>query len=144
MQKYTRPPKNMRSCIGWPPRSSANWNLNEKKFPQNLIKTTSSLARLSSRTRTKKRRMLGMMVSTLFPQDQNALDVKVSNTWNKSALHISRPLGKARHLLLLWLQQWGWWNPKCLHCHYNPTKGIVEDVDEEEDLMESKIYKMDE
>ena len=47
---------------------------------KDLIKTTSSLARLSSRTRTKKRRMLGMMVSTLFPQDQNALDVKVSNT----------------------------------------------------------------
>ena len=31
-----------------------------------------------------------MAVSTLFPQDQNALDVKASNTWNKSALHISR------------------------------------------------------
>ena len=35
---YTRSPKNMRSCIGWPPRSSVNWSLNEKKFPQNLMK----------------------------------------------------------------------------------------------------------
>ena len=45
-----------------------------------LTKTASNPARLSSRTRTKERRMLGMAVSTLFPQDQNALDVKTSNT----------------------------------------------------------------
>ena len=32
-----------------------------------LTKTASSLARLSSRTRTKEIRMLGMAVSTLFP-----------------------------------------------------------------------------
>ena len=45
-----------------------------------LIKIANSPARLNSRIRTKKRRMLGMTVSTLFPQDQNALDVKVSDT----------------------------------------------------------------
>ena len=56
-----------------------------KKFMKNanvkdLIKITSSPIRLSSRTKTKERRMLGMVVSTLFPQGQNALDLKVSVT----------------------------------------------------------------
>ena len=68
---------------------------------KDLIKTASNLAHLSSRTKTKERRMLGMAVSTLFLQDLNALDVKALDTCNKSALHISRPLGIARHLLLL-------------------------------------------
>ena len=35
---------------------------------------------LSSRVKTKGRRMLGMAVSTLFPQDLNALGVKASVT----------------------------------------------------------------
>ena len=35
---------------------------------------------LSLRAKTKGRRMLGMAVSTLFPQDQSALGVKVSVT----------------------------------------------------------------
>ena len=30
--------KNMRNCISWPPRSLVKWSLNEKKFPQNLMK----------------------------------------------------------------------------------------------------------
>ena len=47
---------------------------------KDLIKTASSLAHLSSRTKTKERRILGMAVSTLFPHDQNALDVKVLET----------------------------------------------------------------
>ena len=47
-----------------------------KKFMKNQDKTASSLAHLNSITRTKERRMLGMIVSTLFPQDQNALGVK--------------------------------------------------------------------
>ena len=56
-----------------------------KKFMKNanakgLTKTASSPACLSSRTRTKERRMLGMVASTLFPQDQNALEVKASDT----------------------------------------------------------------
>ena len=28
----------MRSCIGWPPKSLVKWSLNEKKFPQSLMK----------------------------------------------------------------------------------------------------------
>ena len=47
---------------------------------KDLTKTVSSLARFNSRTRTKERSMLGMAVNTLFSQDQNALDVKVSDT----------------------------------------------------------------
>ena len=47
---------------------------------EDLIKTTSSPIRLSLRTKTKERRVLGIAVNTLFPQDQNALGVKVSIT----------------------------------------------------------------
>ena len=47
---------------------------------KDLTKTTSSPIRLNSRTKTKERRMLGMTVSTLLPQDQSALGVKVSIT----------------------------------------------------------------
>ena len=47
---------------------------------EDLIKTASSPVRLSSRTKTKERRILGIVVSTLFPQDQSALGVKVSIT----------------------------------------------------------------
>ena len=46
---------------------------------KDLTKTARCLARLSPRIRTKERRMLEMAVSTLFPQDQNVLDVKVSD-----------------------------------------------------------------
>ena len=44
--------------------------------------------------------MLGMVVNTLFPQDQNALDVKASDTWNKSALSLKMILtiGKRKAL----------------------------------------------
>ena len=42
-ESYTRSPKNMRSCIGWPPRSSVKWSLNEKKFPQILMKPIRTL-----------------------------------------------------------------------------------------------------
>ena len=52
---------------------------------------------LSLRVKTKGRRMLGMAVSTLFPQDPSALGVKASIIRNRSVLHISR----VRHSLLL-------------------------------------------
>ena len=45
---------------------------------KDLTKTISNLALFSSRTKTKERRMLGIVVSTLFPQDQSALGVKAS------------------------------------------------------------------
>ena len=46
---------------------------------KDLTKTASSPVRLSSRAKTKARRMLRMTVSTLFPQDQSALGVKASD-----------------------------------------------------------------
>ena len=45
-----------------------------------LTKTVGNPVCFSSRTKTKERRMLGMAVSTLFPQDQSALGVKASVT----------------------------------------------------------------
>ena len=56
---------------------------------------------LSLKTKTKGRRMLRKVVSTLFSQNLSVLGVKVSITRNRSVLHILRALGKARHLLLL-------------------------------------------
>ena len=47
---------------------------------KDLIKTANSPVRLSSRTKTKKRIMLEMAVSTLFPKNQNAFNVKASIT----------------------------------------------------------------
>ena len=56
-----------------------------KKFMKNanakdLIKTISSPIRLSSRTKTEKIRMIRKAVSTLFPPNQNASDIKVLDT----------------------------------------------------------------
>ena len=45
-----------------------------------LIRTVGSLVLLSSRAKTKGRRMQGMAVSTLFLQDLSALGVKASVT----------------------------------------------------------------
>ena len=47
-------------------------------MPKDLAKITGNPVHLSSRTKTKERRMLGMAVSTLFPQYQSALGVKAS------------------------------------------------------------------
>ena len=45
-----------------------------------LIRTTSNPILLNSKAKIEERRMLRMMVSTLFPPDQSALDVKVLDT----------------------------------------------------------------
>ena len=47
---------------------------------KDLIKIEKNPVRLSLKAKTKERRMLRMAVSTLFPQDQSALDVKVLDT----------------------------------------------------------------
>ena len=47
---------------------------------EDLIKTTSSPVRLSSRTKTKERRMLRKAVNKLFPLDLSVLDVKALDT----------------------------------------------------------------
>ena len=55
---------------------------------------------LSLKTKTKGRRMLRKVVSTLFSQNLSVLGVKISVTRNMSVLHISRVSGRVRHLLL--------------------------------------------
>ena len=55
---------------------------------------------LSLKGKTRGRKMLRKVVSTLFSQDLNALGVKASVILNMSVLHISRALGRARYLLL--------------------------------------------
>ena len=52
-------------------------------------KTVSDPVLLNSKAKTKERRMLRMVVSTLFPPDQSASDVKVLDTLNKNVQHIS-------------------------------------------------------
>ena len=42
--------ESMRNCIGWPPRSSVMWSLNEKKSPQSLMKLTRPLEHYDLRT----------------------------------------------------------------------------------------------
>ena len=64
-----------------------------------MTRTAGNLILLSLKGKTKGRRMLRKVVSTLFPQDLSVLGVKASGTRNMSVLHISRALGKARHLL---------------------------------------------
>ena len=56
-----------------------------KKFMKNAnakasTRIVDSQVLLNLRAKTKGRRMLGMAVSTLFPQDQSALSVKASDT----------------------------------------------------------------
>ena len=45
-----------------------------------LIRTASNPVLHNSRAKTEETRMLGMVVSTLFPSDQNASNVKVLDT----------------------------------------------------------------
>ena len=80
---------------GW-----SSWRMQMGSISTRIV---GNLVLLNSRAKTKGRRMLRMAVSILFPQDQSASSVKTLVTWNKSAPHISRPLGKVRHLLLLWV-----------------------------------------
>ena len=47
---------------------------------KSLTRTVGNLVLLSLRAKTRGRRMLGMTVSTLFPQDPSALGVKASET----------------------------------------------------------------
>ena len=95
--------------------------------------------------------MLRKVVSTLFPQDLSVLGVKASGTWSMSVLRISRALERVRHLLLPWAtlslrKDFDNEDDEILNAFtatVNPTDGIVEDVDEEEELVESKYEKMD-
>ena len=51
---------------------------------KDLTNTVNNLVLQSSRVKIEGKRLPGMAVSTLFPLDQNASDVKVFDTWNKN------------------------------------------------------------
>ena len=72
-------------------------NANGKGFDKDCRQSSSS--QFKSQDKGKKD-MLGMTVSTLFLQDLSVSGVKALDIRNRSAPHISRPLRKARHLLL--------------------------------------------
>ena len=127
--------------------SKSSWRMSMLK---DLIKAVSNPVRLSSRTKTEERRMLRKAVSTLFPPDQSASNVKVLDIWNKNVQHILIPLGKARPFLLPWMTPWGWFrwqwwwgNLECLHCYSWSYDRVSEIVDDEEDLVDYKFEKMD-
>ena len=61
---------------------------------------TKQFKRFMKNANGKERRMLRKVISTLFPQDLSVLGVKALGILNMSALHISRALGRVRHLLL--------------------------------------------
>ena len=113
--------------------------------------TESNLVLLSLKGKTKGRRILRKVVSTLFPQDQSVLGVKASGTWNMSVLCISRAFGKSKALAATLSdteleEDFDNEDGRILNAFIaivNPTNGIVEDVDEEEELVESKFEKMD-
>ena len=96
--------------------------------------------------------MLGMTVSTLFPQDQSALGVRASITWNKSAWGNNKTMRKSKALAATLSDiepenasdNEDDWILNAFTATINPTKGIVENVDEEEELLESRFEKMDE
>ena len=87
--------------------------------------------------------MLRKVVSTLFLQDLSVLGIKASDTWKMSVLRISRALGRVRHLPEEDSNNKDDGILNAFTATVNPTDGIVEDVDEEEELVESKFEKMD-
>ena len=93
-----------------------------------------------------------MAVSTLFPPDQSASDVKVLDIWNKNVQHISSQLGKSKALAAILSDT----EPKtesndsdnegilnAFTATVDPTEEVTEIVDDEEDLVDSKFEKMD-
>ena len=90
------------------------------------------------------------MVNTLFPQDLSALGVKASVTWNKSVLYL-KSIGKSKALAATLsdteLKDYSDNEEdrilNVFTATVNHTDGIVEDMDEEEELVESKFEKMD-
>ena len=93
-----------------------------------------------------------MVVNTLFPPNQSALNVKILDTWNKNSQHVSSQLGKEKALATALNDT----EPEIesndsddegilssFTTTVDPIEGIVEVVDEKEDLVESKFEKMD-
>ena len=90
------------------------------------------------------------MVNTLFPQDLSALGFKASVTWNKSVLYLkSIRKSKALAATLSDTKLEDYFDNEedgilnAFTATINHIDGIVEDMDEEEELVESKFEKMD-
>ena len=93
-----------------------------------------------------------MVVSTLFPQDQSALAVKVLVHVKQKCPTYLKTIGKSKALATTLSdiepeddsdnEDDGILN--AFTTTVNLTEGIVEDVDDEEDLVDSKFGKMDE
>ena len=93
-----------------------------------------------------------MVVSTLFPQDQSALAVKVLVHVKQKCPTYLKTIGKSKALATTLSDTEPENNSNneddrilnAFIATVNLTEGIVEDVDEEEELVESKFEKMDE
>ena len=95
--------------------------------------------------------MLRKVVSTLFPPDQNALDVEVLDIWNKNATY-HKTIGKSKTLAATLSDT----EPEddsndnddegilnAFTSTVDPTDGVLEIVDDEEDSVDSRFEKMD-
>ena len=92
-----------------------------------------------------------MAVRTLFPSDQSASNVKVLDIWNKNVQHISSQLGKSKALAATLsdiepkIESNDSDNEGILNAFtatVDPTKKVIETVDDEEDLVVSKFEKI--
>ena len=92
-----------------------------------------------------------MVVNTLFSQDQSSLGVKASVIKQEFPTYL-KTIGKSKALAatLSDTEPEDYFDNEddgilnAFTATVNPTGGIVEDVDEEEELVESKFKKMDE
>ena len=118
---------------------------------KDLTKTASNLIRLSSRTKTKERRMLRKVVSTLFLFGPKCFECQDFGHMNQECLMYLKTIGKSKALVATLSDikpedDSDNENDEILNVFtttVNPIERIVEEVDEEEDLMESTFEKMD-
>ena len=115
---------------------------------KDLTRIESNPVLRSSRVKTKGRRMLGMRVNTLFPQDQNALGVRVYHMKQECPTYLET-IGKSKALAATLSDT----EPEddfdnkddgilnAFTATVNPTEGIVEDTDDKEELVESKFKR---
>ena len=94
---------------------------------------------------------MGVRLVSLFPHDLSVLGVKASGTWKNECPTYLKSIGKSKALVATLSDT----EPEedsdneddgilnVFTATVNPTDGIVEDVDEEEKLVESKFEKMD-
>ena len=116
-----------------------------------LTKTAGNPVLLSLKAKTKGRKMLRKVVSTLFLQDLSVFGCHGFNHMKQECPTYLKSIGKIKALAATLSDT----EPEddsddeddgilnAFTAPIDPTKGIVEDVDEEEDLVDSKFKKMD-